>query len=54
MSIFQMFELTDDSLAQMNVMLNNRKETLDPNRSFNIENEINNYRNRLKAKTSTT
>lgn len=47
--LHQMFELTDDSLAQMNVMLNNRKETLDPNRSFNIENEINNYRNQLKS-----
>jgi phosphate:Na+ symporter len=47
--LHQMFELTDDSLSQMNVMLNNRKETLDPNRSFNIENEINNYRNQLKS-----
>ena len=39
-----MFELTDDSLTQMNVMLAGRKDKLDVNRSFNIENEINNYR----------
>ncbi len=44
----QMFELTDDSLTQMNVMLSGRKEKLDISRSFNIENEINNYRNQLK------
>ena len=44
----QMFELTDDSLTQMNVMLSGRKDRLDVNRSFNIENEINNYRNQLK------
>ncbi len=44
----QMFELTDDSLTQMNVMLSGRKDKLDINRSFNIENEINNYRNQLK------
>ena len=47
--IHQMFELTDDSLTQMNVMLSGRKENLDANRSFNIENEINNYRNQLKS-----
>lgn len=45
----QMFELTDDSLTQMNVMLSGRKDKLDINRSFNIENEINNYRNQLKS-----
>ena len=47
--IQQMFELTDDALSQMNIMLNDRKENLDVNRSFNIENEINNYRNQLKS-----
>ena len=47
--IHQMFELTDDALSQMNIMLNDRKENLDVNRSFNIENEINNYRNQLKS-----
>lgn len=47
--IHQMFELTDDSLTQMNIMLSGRKDKLDINRSFNIENEINNYRNQLKS-----
>ncbi len=46
--IHQMFNLTNDALTQMNIMLNGRKATLDVNRSFNIENEINNYRNQLK------
>lgn len=45
----QMFELTDDSLSQMNSLLLGRKENFDANRSFNIENEINNYRNQLKS-----
>lgn len=47
--LHQMFELTDDSLTQMNLMLSGRKDKLDANRSFNIENEINNYRNQLKS-----
>ena len=47
--LHQMFELTDDSLTQMNVMLSGRKYDLDVNRSFNIENEINNYRTQLKS-----
>lgn len=47
--LHQMFELTDDSLTQMNIMLSGRKDKLDVNRSFNIENEINNYRNQLKS-----
>ena len=47
--LHQMFELTDDCLSQMNVMLSGRKDNLDVNRSFNIENEINNYRNQLKS-----
>ncbi len=46
--IHQMFELTDDSLSQMNILLSGHKTDFDPNRSFNIENEINNYRNQLK------
>ena len=45
----QMFELTDDSLTQMNVLLAGRKDRFDVNRSFNFENEINNYRNQLKS-----
>ena len=46
--IHQMFELTDDSLSQMNILLLGRKDNFDVNRSFNIENEINNYRNQLR------
>ena len=44
-----MMELTDDSLTQMNVLLLGRKDNFDVNRSFNIENEINNYRNQLRT-----
>ena len=47
--LHQMFELTDDSLTQMNVLLLGRKDNYDANRSFNIENEINNYRTQLKS-----
>ena len=47
--IHQMMELTDESLTQMNRLLNGRKEAFDVNRTFNIENEINNYRNQLKS-----
>ncbi len=45
----QMMELTDNALTQMNVLMNGRKELFNLNKSFNIENEINNYRNQLKA-----
>ena len=45
----QMFELTDDSLTPMNTLLLGRKDNFDVNRSFNIENEINNYRNQLRS-----
>ena len=47
--LHQMMELTDDSIAQMNVLLLGRKDNFDVNRSFNIENEINNYRNQLRS-----
>ena len=47
--IHQMFELTDDSLTQMNVLLSGRRDNFDANRSFNIENEINNYRSQLRS-----
>ena len=46
--IHQMFELTDDSLSQMNIIIRGRKEYLDTTRSFNIETEINNYRKQLR------
>ena len=51
--IHQMFELTDDALSQMNVMLKGHKDELDANRSFNVENEINNYRNQLRSQNIT-
>ncbi len=47
--IHQMFELTDDALSQMTLTLVEHKTDVDVNRSFNIENEINNYRNQLKG-----
>lgn len=47
--LHQMFSLTNDSIAQMNVIISGRKDNLDVNRSFNIENEINNYRTQLKS-----
>lgn len=47
--LHQMFSLTNDSLTQMNVIVSGRKNNLDVNRSFNIENEINNYRTQLKS-----
>ena len=47
--LHQMMELTEQSLSQMNRLMKGRKESFDVNRSFNIEHEINNYRNQLKA-----
>ena len=47
--LHQMMELTDQSLTQMNRLMGGRKEAFDVNRTFNIENEINNYRNQLKS-----
>ena len=47
--LHQMMELTENSLTQMNNLMGGRKESFDVNRSFNIENEINNYRNQLKS-----
>ena len=45
----QMMELTDSALTQMNQLMCGRKEAFDVNRSFNTENEINNFRNQLKS-----
>lgn len=47
-NIHEMFTLTDEALTQMNVLLGGRKDSYDINTSFNIENEINNYRTQLK------
>ena len=47
-NIHQMFKLVDDALTQMMYMFNHERQTLDMNRTFNIETEINNYRNQLR------
>ena len=48
--IHSMMKLTDEALVQMiKVVERNENETVDVNKSFNIENEINNYRNQLKT-----
>jgi phosphate:Na+ symporter len=47
--LHQMMGLTDNALTQMNQLMGGRKDSYDVNRTFNIENEINNYRNQLKA-----
>jgi phosphate:Na+ symporter len=51
--LHQMMELTDQSLSQMNRLMGGRKELYDVNRTFNIEHEINNYRNQLKTQNIT-
>ena len=43
-----MFKLTDDALSQMIALVEDEHHTIDVNKSFNIEHEINNYRNQLK------
>jgi phosphate:Na+ symporter len=47
--LHQMLELTDQALTQMNHLLVGRRAQLDANVSFNIENEINNYRKQLRS-----
>lgn len=46
--IHQMLQLTDDALKQMVNLVEDENHLVDPNRSFNIEMELNNYRNQLK------
>ncbi len=46
--LHQMMNLTDNALSQMNVLMLGRKESFDMKHTFNIEHEINNYRNQLK------
>ena len=45
----QMMELTESALSQMNNLMGGRKESFNVNRSFNIEKEINNFRDQLKS-----
>jgi len=47
--LYQMIDLTNESLTLMNKLMNGRKEEFDANQTFNVEDEINNYRNQLKA-----
>lgn len=47
--IKKMFQLVDQSLSEMNVLFKRPLEEIDANRSFNIENEINNYRDLIKT-----
>ena len=47
-NIHQMFKLVDEALSQMIYMFTHERHTLDMNHTFNIENEINNYRNQLR------
>ena len=46
--IHEMFHLTDEALKQMIALVEDVHHSEDVNKSFNIETEINNYRNRLK------
>ena len=47
--IYQMFQLTDDALSQMIASVEDTHHAIDVNKSFNMENEINNYRSQLKS-----
>lgn len=47
--ITQMMSLADQSLTEMNTLMNGYRESLDVNKVFNIETEINNFRNQLKT-----
>lgn len=47
--IAQMFELLDNAMTQMKQVLVGRRSETEVNRSFNLENEINNYRIQLKS-----
>ena len=47
--LHSMIQLADESLTQMNRTLSGRREELDINETFRIENDINALRNRLKT-----
>ena len=46
--IHSMFSLTDKALSQMQLAVEDTRHSYDVNKTFNLENEINNYRNQLK------
>ena len=47
--LHQMMGLTDQSLTYMNQLISGRKDYFDVNRCYNIETEINNFRDQLKS-----
>ena len=47
--IHHMFDLADKALSQMITLIEDTSQTVDINKSFNIEGEINNYRKQLKS-----
>lgn len=47
--ITQMMQLADNALTEMNTLMLGRKDNYDANRTFNLENEINNFRNQLRS-----
>ena len=47
-NIHQMFKLVDEALTQMNYMFTHDRHTLTMTHTFNIETEINTYRNQLR------
>lgn len=47
--IHHMFELSNNALTQMIMLVEDMSQMVDVNKSFNIENEINNFRKQLKS-----
>ena len=52
-NIKQMFELVDDALTQMGAVLVKHKNEVNVDRSFTMENQINNYRSQLRTQNIT-
>lgn len=52
-NINQMFELEDDALTQMGAVLVKHKNEVNVDRSFTMENQINNYRSQLRTQNIT-
>ena len=48
-NLHAMMGLTNQALTQMNQLMSGRKDTFDVYKSYNIETEINNYRDQLKS-----
>ena len=48
-NLHAMMALTNQALTNMNQLMSGRKDYFDVNRCYNIENEINNYRDQLKS-----